>query len=516
MNPHCGGPGAVSKAEQSDGGVWSADLCGSFECGDGCGSVFDPDRSEVLGAKDQFLGALQLRQSDRTDDESGSDDDRSDVWGAVCRSAAERGCSRTRGRSRRTFVLESSISITRTTPAFPTPNHTDPAVKFTDGLYEGFNAAAGSVMSAFGNLFQGQQNVDVDHGRGHALKAGVEARLNRDTTYFGISPNGEYDFGGGTVYSPMFIPSQSGTHNVQSWGSAAEYAGEFLVGYPFAYTIAVAPPYFSSGAHIGPAAINRNDVNFYAQDTWKINATLRSTMDCGGSCIRRSASGRIGPSGFLSTPPTGSAGVCHQSAAGISDRWNGWGPRVQAAWQAPSKLAGARGRGDHGHSAEYLAGQLSYGVDSVCGLSAAVTASKARRLRTGSRSRRRNCRRRIRRPARTSLPSGNTKKVAANTVMDVNRYQNDLAALTPGHQLSAAESERRLTGDLGMAFCKPGRWAGAHVSGLTADAGYVGTERWAAADRFPTGIPGARPGVRAATRSSTARAPSRAASGSSP
>ena len=111
------------------------------------------------------------------------------------------------------FLWESVLSITRTTPSFPTPNHTDPAVKFTDGLYEGFNTAAGTVMSAFGNLFQGQQNFTWTRAR-HTVKAGAEVRLNRDTTYFGVSPNGEYDFGGGTVYSPEFIPSASGTHKI--------------------------------------------------------------------------------------------------------------------------------------------------------------------------------------------------------------------------------------------------------------------------------------------------------------
>src|SRR6202790_2157490 len=44
-----------------------------------------------------------------------------------------------------------------------------------------------------------------------------------------------------------------------------------LLGFPYAYTVAVAPPYASNGAHIGPAAINRNDVNAYIEDTWKIN-----------------------------------------------------------------------------------------------------------------------------------------------------------------------------------------------------------------------------------------------------
>ena len=95
--------------------------------------------------------------------------------------------------------MESSISITRSTPGFPTTNYTDPAVKFNDGLFEAFNSPAGSVMQAYGNLFQGRENVAFTTAR-HAFKAGVEVRINRDTTYFGISPNGEYDFGAGDAY----------------------------------------------------------------------------------------------------------------------------------------------------------------------------------------------------------------------------------------------------------------------------------------------------------------------------
>jgi hypothetical protein len=49
-------------------------------------------------------------------------------------------------------------------------------------------------MQAYGNLFQGRENVVFSTAR-HAFKAGFETRINRDTTYFGISPNGEYDFG---------------------------------------------------------------------------------------------------------------------------------------------------------------------------------------------------------------------------------------------------------------------------------------------------------------------------------
>src|SRR6202789_2666752 len=176
------------------------------------------------------------------------------------------------------FLWSSSLSFTRTTPSFVTPNHTDPALKFIDGLYEAYNGAAGSVMSAFGNLFQGQLNFTWTTAR-HAVKWGAEARLNRDTTYFGISPNGEYDFGGGTVYSKVFIPSASGQHDVQIDDPLPDTLSSLLIGYPYGYTIAVAPPYASNGAPIGPAAINRDDLNAYIEDTWKINPQW--TLDYG-------------------------------------------------------------------------------------------------------------------------------------------------------------------------------------------------------------------------------------------
>ena len=53
------------------------------------------------------------------------------------------------------LLFESLIGITRSTPGFPTPDMTDPAVKFNDGTFEAFNSAGGSVMQAYGNLFHG-------------------------------------------------------------------------------------------------------------------------------------------------------------------------------------------------------------------------------------------------------------------------------------------------------------------------------------------------------------------------
>ena len=100
-----------------------------------------------------------------------------------------------------TFSWESSLSFTRTTPSFPTADHTDPSLIFADGLYEAFNAAGGSVMAAFGNLFMGRQNFTWTRGQAHRSRSGAEFRANRDTTYFGIGSQRAVLFGGGAAYA---------------------------------------------------------------------------------------------------------------------------------------------------------------------------------------------------------------------------------------------------------------------------------------------------------------------------
>jgi len=393
------------------------------------------------------------------------------------------------------FLWESVLSITRTTPSFPTPNHTDPAVKFTDGLYEGFDTAAGSVMSAFGNLFQGQQNFTWTKAR-HAIKAGVEARLNRDTTYFGTSPNGEYDFGGGTVYSPVFIPSQSGTHNVNPGDPLPNTLASLLTGYPYSYTVAVAPPYFSNGAHIGPAAINRNDVNVYVEDTWKIND--RWALDYG---LRYEVYSPITErahrtSSFLEvTPPPGTPQeYLINPQPGYQFGWNGWGPRIQVDWNAPHALRVHAGGAitvipPNIWQDNFLTGSTPFAVYPR------VNASRSGEIAYGFQITPGELPQTYTPTGQNVFASGNPKKVPANTVMDVNRYQNDLAALAPGHQLSLltlSAIDRRFgdgflqTWTLGLERT---------FLGLTADAGYVGTASFRLPRAsFPNGYQGAEPG----------------------
>src|SRR5271163_622136 len=393
------------------------------------------------------------------------------------------------------FLWSTSLSFTRTTPSFVTPNHADPALKFNDGLYEAYNSAAGSVISAFGNLFQLQLNFAWTSGR-HALKWGIEARLNRDTTYFGTSPNGEYDFGGGTVYSPVFISSASGEHNVQVGDPLPDTLSSLLIGYPYGYTIAVAPPYLSNGAHIGPAAVNRNDVNVYVQDTWKINQQWVLDYGLRYELYTPITERAKRTSGFLDAFPPAGVGQEYliNPQPGYQTGWNGWGPRVQVNWNAPQAvhvhvggaitvippniwqdnfLTGSTPFVIYPRVNATKNGEIAYGFQ--------ITPDELPQVYT---------------PAGVNVfASGDTKKVPANTVMDVNRYQENLAALSPGNQLSLlnlAGIDRRFndaylqTWTLGLERA---------FGGLTADAAYVGTSAFRLPRiSYPNAYQGAGPG----------------------
>ena len=127
------------------------------------------------------------------------------------------------------LTSETSLGYIRSTPFFPTPNHTQPLIGFADGLFQGYNTAGGSIYGAYGNLFQLKQDMAFIRGS-HAFKWGVELRANRDSTIFGVNPNGAYQFGGGTAYccgdgmTPVTITSASGTHDIHTGESAARLA----------------------------------------------------------------------------------------------------------------------------------------------------------------------------------------------------------------------------------------------------------------------------------------------------
>jgi hypothetical protein len=388
------------------------------------------------------------------------------------------------------LIFESSLSIERATPGFPTADLTDPAVKFDDGLFEPFDAAAGSVQAAYGNLFQARENVTYTAGA-HAFKFGAEMRANRDTTYFGASPDGEYDFGGGTAYANEFIASASGTHNVSPGDPLPDTLSSFLAGSPFAYSISVAPPYFSNGEHIGPAAINRNNVNAYFQDAWKVSQNFTLNYGVRWELYTPVIERARRTAGFLNANGTQEYVVNPQP--GYRTEWKGWGPRVQAAWQATKKLEAHAGGAitvipPNIWQDNFLTGSAPFAVMPRL-LSAAnapinygfkITPAQLPQAET---------------PAGVNIfPNGRTDAVAPNTVMDVNGYEQKVAALTAGNVVSDLE----LNGvDRGFGNATLYTWtAGLEQSfgNLVADASYVGT----AAEHLPRiSFPNAYPGATA-------------------
>lgn len=388
------------------------------------------------------------------------------------------------------LTLLLSVSIERSTPGFPTPNRVDPAMKFNDGLFEPFNAAAGTVMQAYGNLFQGRELVTYTAGK-HAIKGGFEARLNRDTTYFGVSPNGEYDFGGGTAYATEFIPSASGTHDIHPGDPLPDTLSSFLSGSPFAYTVAIAPPYFSNGAHIGPAAINRNNVSFFVQDAFKVNSRL--TLDYGVRWdLYTPIAERAHRTATILTA-NGSQQYVINPQPGYQTDWHAWQPRVQLSWQVTGKLL-ARAGGSimtippNIWQDNFLTGSTPFAVyPRALSASAApihygfqITPTQVPPVYT---------------PSGTNIfPTERPEQVAPNTPMDINGYEQDLAALTPGGQVS----NLTLSGiDRSFGNATLYTWTAGlerKLGSLTGDATYVGTaSEKLPAVVFPNAFSGASP-----------------------
>ncbi len=390
------------------------------------------------------------------------------------------------------LVLETEFSIIRTTPAFLTNNTTDPGVKFNDGLYEAFNAAAGSVTAAFNNLFSLRQSITYTTAR-HAWKGGGELRLNRDTSYFGQSPNGEYDFGGGTAYANQELRSSSGAHVIHAGDALPDTLSSFLLGSPFVYTAAVAPFYISGGAHIGPAATSRNAGGVYLQDNWKL--TPRLTLNYGlryehYSPIEERA--RRTSSLLAASNAVGQVFVVNPQPPYQNGRFE-WAPRVQLDASLTKHLTAHAGGGlttipPNIWQDNFLTGGTPFVIyPRLTSTSAApipfgyqITSAELPRAYT---------------PAGEDIFPGNkTTHVAPNTVFDIDRYTRDLALLTPSRQitpLNVSSVDRRF----GNAYLST--WTlGLEQSfgGLTADAAYIGT----ATSRlpriaFPNAYPGASP-----------------------
>ena len=377
------------------------------------------------------------------------------------------------------LILETSVGYIRSTPQFPPSNHTEPAIAFGDGLYEPFNAAGGTITGAFGNLYQGRQNVTYVHGS-HTFKAGFEARWNRDTTVFGISPNGQYTFGGGAAYSPVPIVSLSGRHSILPGDPLPDSLTGFLTATPFSYTIAVSPANFPQGDHLGWTGVQREAYGAYFQDDWKASKQL--TVNYGlryevSTPIHEPAKRTSGP--IFVNGPGGT--VEQQFLVNLKPTykmdWNGWGPTLALEYQAGKHLV-LHAAGSittilpNLYQDDFLTAgtpfvDLPYAsakpgapvpfVDSISQLNIPTAYTPA---------------------GQPIFATGRSTDVPPNTQLDVLRFETDLAALTPGHQilpLSVFGNDRAFHNG----------YIGTHTAGFDRD---LGDLKWSAAYVATVGV----------------------------
>ena len=340
------------------------------------------------------------------------------------------------------FTSETSLGYIRSTPTFISPNHAQPAMVFADSLYEPFNSAAGTATGAYGNLYQLRQNFTYARGT-HTLKFGVEIRLNRDATIFGVNPDGTYTFGGGPAYAPVDIPSASGRHDIQAGELLPDSLTGFLTASPFSYNTSLAAAFTPNGDHFDEVSIHREAYNFYFQDAWKVTPRFALTYGLRyevNSLIhepdKRTADFEIvGQSG--QPVPAWEPGAREIYRVDPKSPYpldlGGWGPRVSAEWRATDHTVLRAGGGittilPNLWFDNFLTGGFPFLINpnltALPGVPVpfdnAVTSFQIPPVYTTS--------------GQLAYPTGRTSDVAPNTQIDVPRYQTDLSALTPGDQ----------------------------------------------------------------------------------
>jgi len=341
------------------------------------------------------------------------------------------------------FSFQTTLAYIRSTPLFLTSNQTQPAIAFGDGLFEGFNSADGSIFGSYGNVYQFKQDMMYMHGA-HSFKWGVELRFNRDSTIFGLNPNGFYTFGGGTAYSPMLIPSASGLHDIHPGDPLPDSLIGFLTATPFSYTVTAAASLTPIGNKFDEAAVRREAYNFYFQDTWKatahlsVNYGLRYDLNSQihEAKHRTSLAIPIGPDGktadFLA-PGTKQIYMYNPQPPYAMD-WDGWGPRVAVDYSLSKHTTLHAGGAvttllPNLWLQNYVTGAFPFIFQPLVTAKPGVPVSFQDSVVPITLP-----------PVYTTqgkllFPSGSSANLPANTPMDVQRFQNDLAALTSGNEV---------------------------------------------------------------------------------
>jgi hypothetical protein len=408
------------------------------------------------------------------------------------------------------------VGYIRSTPLFPTTNTTQPDIAFADGLYDNFNSADGSITGSYGNLYQFRHDMAYTRGS-HSFKWGAELRFNRDSTVFGTNPNGIYTFGGGPAYSPVLITSASGTHNIQPGQLLPDSLTGLLTGTPFSYSITAAGSLTPTGNKFDEAEVHREAYNFYFQDAWKVNARLsvnyglryelNSRIEEGQqrTSVGEPVDAQGNPTSFF-TPGAQEVVLYNPQPIYPLDK-NGWGPRVGVDFAATKRTTLHAGGAittilPNLWLQNYVTGAFPFVFQPVVTAQPGVPvpfqdAAVPETLP----------------PVYTTqgqllFPSGTSANLPANIPIDWQRFQTDVAALTPGHEVqlfNLATIDRHFGNG----------YIGTYTAGVDHDFGslkvsaaYVGTAGvHLASVLIPNGYSGASPGFAPFTQFSSAGQP---------
>lgn len=339
------------------------------------------------------------------------------------------------------LISDTSLSYIRSTPFFPTENHTQPAITFADGLFQPYNQPAGSIYGSYGNLFQFKQDFSRTRGS-HVLQWGGEIRVNRDSTIFGVNPNGIYEFGGGTAYAPYNIHSASGMHDIAQGAPLPDSLTGFLTGTPYSYNLMAASSITPVGNKFNEAGVRREAYGAYFEDTWKatpsltVSYGLRYEVDSRihEATKRTSLPVFLGPDGqpVPYWDRTATQKIIINPQPPYDQDWNGWGPRLSLDYAVST------------HTVLHAGGAITTMLPNLWqdnALTAGIPYEFEPSIfaHSGEPVNFTNTFVPLILPTPYNIqgqpvfPTGRSQDVPANTVFDYARFQADLDTLTPGN-----------------------------------------------------------------------------------
>lgn len=339
------------------------------------------------------------------------------------------------------MTADTSLSYIRSTPFFPSPNHTQPGITFADGLFQPYNQPAGSIFGSYSNLYQFREDMSWTRGK-HAFKWGTEIRVNRDSTIFGTNPNGIYEFGGGPAYSPVNIASASGTHDIHVGDALPDSLTGVMTGTPYSYNIMAAAFLTPVGDKFNEAGVRREAYNFYFEDAWKatpqltvnyglryeVNSRIHEATKRTSLPIFRDVSGK--PTGYGN--PNAIQTMLINPQPPYDQDWKGFGPRLALDYAAMR------------HTVLHAGGAITSLIPNLWQdnfLTAAIPfvfvpsifAQPNEPIQFHDTFVPLNLPTAYNIQGQPIFATGKTEDVPANTVMDLVRFQNDLNALAPGN-----------------------------------------------------------------------------------